>query len=264
VAVVDIMVAVVAISMALTPMVLLLNEKLLLPKLGTKEADEAGPADEIDEQNPVIIAGFGHFGQTTGRFLRANNINTTILEIDSDRVDVLRKMGFKAYYGDASRYDLLHAAGASTAKIIIVAIDNEEKRLEMIETIKKHFPNLRMLVRATNRFDAYDQMNAGMLHVYRETLDTSIRVGVDTMRFLGHRAYSAQRAARTFLKYDEISLRKLSSIREEDQYIITARELIEELENIIKADNQNIVDNRDLGWDEDSLIRDATSVVESN
>ncbi|MEO5997291.1 MAG: monovalent cation:proton antiporter-2 (CPA2) family protein [Chitinophagaceae bacterium] len=263
--VVDIMTAVVAISMALTPMVLLLNEKLLLPKLGTKESAVNTEADEIiDENNPVIIAGFGQFGNTTGRFLRANNIGSTILDIDSDRVDVLRKMGFKVYYGDASRYDLLQAAGASTAKIIIIAIDNAEKRLEMIETIKKHFPNLRMLVRSTNRFDAYDQMNAGMLHVYRETLDTSIRVGVDAMKFLGHRAYTAQRAARTFLKYDELSLKKLSSIREEDQYIITAREVIEELENIIKADNQNIIVNRDIGWDEDSLIRDATTATGEN
>ncbi len=255
--VIDIMVAVVAISMALTPMVLLLNEKVLMPKLGTKAIEDENKPDEINESNPVIIAGFGHFGNIVGRFLRAHNIGTTILDIDSDRVDVLRKMGFKVYYGDASRFELLSAAGAVSAKIIIIAIDNAEKRLEMIETIKKHFPNLRMLVRATNRFDAYDQMNAGMLHVYRETLDTSIRVGLDAMKLLGYRAYSAQRAARTFLKYDELSLKKLASIREEDQYIVTARELIEELESIIKADNHNLITNRDAGWDEDGLILDA-------
>ncbi len=255
--IVDLMVAVVAISMALTPMVLLLNEKVLMPKLGTKESEEENKPDEIDESNPVIIAGFGHFGNIIGRFLRAHNIGTTILDIDSDRVDVLRKMGFKVYYGDASRFELLSAAGASRAKIIIIAIDNAEKRLEMIETIKKHFPNLRMLARAKNRFDAYDQMNAGMLHVYRETLDTSIRVGLDAMKFLGYRAYSAQRAARTFLKYDELSLKKLASIREEDQYIVTARELIEELESVIKADNHNIITNRDAAWDEEGLILDA-------
>lgn len=260
----DITVAVVAISMALTPLVLLLNEKLLMPKLGTKlSADEKDPDEITDESNPVIIAGFGHFGNTAGRFLRAHNINTTILDIDSDRVDLLRKMGFKVYYGDASRYDLLEAAGASKAKIIIIAIDNAEKRLEMIETIKKHFPNLRMLVRSTNRYDAFDQMNAGMLHVYRETLDTSIRVGVDTMKLLGYRAYSAQRAAMTFRKYDELNLKKLSSIREREQYINTARELIEELENIIKADNDNLILNKDAGWDEDGLIREASVIPEN-
>jgi voltage-gated potassium channel Kch len=112
--------------------------------------------DNIDEINPVIIAGFGDFGNTVGRFLRANNIGTTILDIDTDRVDTLRKLGFKVYYGDASRHDLLHSAGASEAKLIVIAIDNAEKRLEMITTVKKHFPNLHMLVRATNRLDAYD------------------------------------------------------------------------------------------------------------
>ncbi|MEP7108013.1 MAG: monovalent cation:proton antiporter-2 (CPA2) family protein [Ferruginibacter sp.] len=254
---VDILVAVVAVSMALTPMLMLLNEKILLPKLGTKKAVEERDPDIIDESNPVIIAGFGHFGNTIGRFLRAHNINTTILDIDSDRVDLLRKMGFKVFYGDASRYDLLHAAGAAKAKIIVIAIDEAAKRLEMIETIKKHFPDLRMLVRSTNRTDAYDQMNAGMLHVYRETLDTALRLGVDVMKFLGYRAYTTQRSARTFIKLDELNMKKLSSIREEEQYINTARQLIEELEDIIKADNQNIHFGGDAGWDEEGLIKDA-------
>ncbi|MGZ5253256.1 MAG: monovalent cation:proton antiporter-2 (CPA2) family protein, partial [Flavitalea sp.] len=194
--------AVVAMSMAITPLILLLNDKLILPRVGTVEKSERA-ADEIDEKNPVIIAGFGHFGSTVGRFLRANKIGATYLDLDSDRVDVLRKMGFKVFYGDASRHDLLYAAGASEAKIIVIAIDHAEKRMEMIETVKKHFPNLHILVRASNRYDAYDQMNAGMLHVYRETIDTSVRVGVDAMTILGYRNYTAKRMARTFLKHDE-------------------------------------------------------------
>jgi monovalent cation:proton antiporter-2 (CPA2) family protein len=253
--VVDMMVAVVAISMACTPILMLLNEKFVLPYFGTKEIADDKAADEIEEQHPVIIAGFGHFGNTIGRFLRAHNINATILDIDSDRVDLLRKMGFKVYYGDASRYDLLHAAGAAQAKLMIIAIDNAEKRLEMVETVKKHFPNLRLLLRSTNRTDAYDQMNAGMLHVYRETVDTALRVGVDAMKFLGYRSYSAQRSARTFLKHDEQNLKKLAAIREKDQYINTVKEVIEELEAIIKADREDIALTRDAGWDEESLIK---------
>ncbi len=163
----SVMTAVVAISMALSPTVVLVNEKLILPRVGTDEEDER-PADEIDEKNPVIIAGFGHFGSMIGRFLRANKIPATYLDLDSDRVDALRSMGFKVFYGDASRHELLQAAGAEQAKIIIIAIDAPEKRLEMIETVKKHFPHLHMLVRAKNRFDAYDLMNAGMLHIYRK------------------------------------------------------------------------------------------------
>ncbi|MEP7141767.1 MAG: monovalent cation:proton antiporter-2 (CPA2) family protein [Ferruginibacter sp.] len=256
---VDTMVAVVAISMVLTPMLMFLNEKIILPKLGTKAVAEEKDPDEIDESNPVIIAGFGHFGNAIGRFLRAHNIDTTILDIDSDRVDMLRRMGFKVYYGDASRYDLLYAAGAAKAKIIVIAIADASKRLEMIETIKKHFPDLRMLVRSTNRTDAYDLMNAGMLHVYRETLDTALRLGVDAMKFLGYRTYTAHRSARTFFKQDELNMKKLASIREEEQYINTARELIEELEDIIKADSQSISFTGDAGWDEEGLIKDATA-----
>ncbi|HEY6506208.1 MAG TPA: monovalent cation:proton antiporter-2 (CPA2) family protein [Chitinophagaceae bacterium] len=253
---IDLMVAVVAISMALTPLLMLVNEKFVQPYIGTKKGEEEREADAIDEKNPVIIAGFGHFGNTIGRFLRAHNIGMTILDNNSERVDLLRKMGLKVYYGDATRYDLLHAAGAANAKIIIITIEPADRRLELIETIKKHFPNLRMLVRSSNRFDAYDQMNAGMLHIYRETLDTSLRVGVDTMKFLGYRAYSAQRAARMFFKLDEANLKKLSSIRDKEQYIMEAKARIEELEQTIKADQQQMGQLKDTGWDEDSLIQD--------
>lgn len=257
--IVDVMMAVVAISMALTPLVMMLYEKVVLPRLTSQEGRTEREADNIDEKNPVIIAGFGHFGNTVGRFLRAHGIKTTILDIDSKRVELLRRMGFKVYYGDASRYDLLHAAGASQAKLIIIAIEPEEKRLEMIETIKKHFPNLRMLVRAANRFDAYDQMNAGMLHIYRETLDTSLRLGVDVMKMLGFRAYAANRAARLFFKHDEANLKKLSAIKDENEYVVTARAYIEEIEKTLQADAGNAMLDVDAGWDEDSLIAEVRS-----
>ena len=254
---IDTMIAVVAISMALTPLLILLNEKVFQPGIAAAELGEEREADQIDEHNPVIVAGFGHFGNTTGRFLRAHNIGMTILDNNVERVELLRKMGIKVFYGDASRYELLQSAGADKAKLIIITIEPPEKRLEMIETIKKHFPNLRMLVRAENRFDAYDQMNAGMLHVYRETVDTALRVGVDVMRFLGYRTYAAQRAARTFLRLDELNLKKLASIKDDDEYIVTARENIEELEKIIQQDSNQIANSVDKGWDEEGLIADA-------
>ena len=234
----DTMMAVVAISMAFTPLIMLVNERFLQPRIYAKYRinNDGADADEIDERNPVIIAGFGHFGNIAGRFLRAHNIGTTILDTDSDRLELLRKIGFKVYYGDASRFDLLQAAGAAYAKIIIIAIEPPEKRLEMIETIKKHFPDLRMFVRAKNRYDAYDLMNAGMLHVYRETLDTSLRLGVDVMKILGHSQLSTMRAAKKFFTYDESTLKHLSSIRDKEEYIVTQRSYIEELEKMLRAD----------------------------
>ena len=256
---VNLMIAVVAISMALTPLLMMINERWVLPKIGTRKKEEK-PSDQIDEKNAVIVAGFGHFGNIVGRFLRANNIKATFLDIDSDRVDVLRRMGFKVFYGDASRYDLLHAAGAAEAKLIIIAIDSAEKRLEMIETVKKHFPDLHMFVRATNRYDAYDLMNAGVLRVYRETVDTAIRMGVDVMTMLGKRSYTANRLARTFLRHDEANLKKLAAIRDPDEYIIAARNYIEELELIVQADMKEPALERDAGWDIESLREEVNSV----
>lgn len=260
----DTLVAVVALSMVITPLVMLVNDKWIQPRLC--DPDQGKPKREHDveaEENPVIIAGFGHFGNTVGRFLRANNINATVLDTDSDNVDTLRRMGFKVYYGDASRHELLEIAGAKQAKLIIIAIGDEEKRLEMIETIKKHFPNLRMLVRATNRNDAYTLMNAGMLHIYRETLDTSIRMGVDAMKLLGHRAHETNRLARTFFKEDERRLKYLSSIRNADEYVIAVRKYVEELEETLRADRDILRSGVEEGWDERQMVSRAQVAEES-
>ena len=130
----------------------------------------------------------------------------------------------------------------------------------MIETVKKHFPHLHMLVRASNRYDAYDQMNAGMLHVYRESLDTSLRMGVDALTMLGHRAYTAKRLARLFLKHDEKNLKKLAAIRNPEEYISEARKFIEEIELIIQTDRQDFASGPDGAWDAESLRQEAKSM----
>jgi len=253
-AIVNLMIAIVAISMAITPILMLLNERLILPRFA-KPIPPARAADVIDEKNKVIIAGFGHFGSTVGRFLRANKVNATYLDLDSDRVEVLRRMGLKVFYGDASRLDLLKAAGAKEASIIVIAIDDAAKRLEMVSTIKKHFPHLHMLVRCRNRYDAYEQMNAGLLHIYRETLDTSVRVGVDAMSILGFRKYTALRLAKTFIKQDELNLKKLAAIRDREEYITEVKKYIEELESIMQGDNQ-YSGNAITGWNAKKMQED--------
>lgn len=260
---VNIMVAVTALSMALTPLFMMLLEKWVLPRFGVKEAEER-EADRFEESNPVIIAGFGHFGNTIGRFLRANRVKATFLDLDSDRVSFLRKMRFKVYYGDASRYELLKSAGADKAKIIVIAIDSPEKRLEMVETIKKHFPHLNMLVRSSHRFDAYDLMNAGMLHVYRETLDTALRLGTDVLEMLGHRTYAAKRAARMFLHHDEANLKKLAAIRNREEYIAVASDYMEEMERTIQQDLLDADLHNDDGWETETLIEEARESAGEN
>jgi monovalent cation:proton antiporter-2 (CPA2) family protein len=248
------LVAVVALSMAFTPLIMLLNEKLILPHFGTKEISEK-PADTIDEENPVIIAGFGDFGSVIGRLLRANNVNTTVLDADSNHVELLRKLGMKVFYGDASRHDLLHAAGAEKARLLILALGESEKILEIVQTAKKHFPQLTILARATGRIHAYELLDAGVDYVYRDSLDTSLRLGIDTLKLLGFRSYQAYRASRLFRRQDEDALRLLSGMRHDRKaYLSRAREAIKDLEETILNELESEDETRDMGWDTTSLI----------
>ncbi len=252
------LVAVVALSMALTPLLLLINEWLVQPRFGTKER-AARAADPLDEDNPVIIAGYGRFGSIVGRLLTANGVSTTVLDVDSDHVELLRKLGFKVFYGDASRRDLLHAAGADQARLLVLAIDDQERELQIIHVVQKHFPQLQILARAGNRQHAYELLDAGVKHVYRETLDTALRAGTDALQMLGFRGYQALRAARTFRRHDEAALRELAGIRHDPKhYLRRVRQSIEELETLLRAElTAKPEQQRDAAWDTDCLRREA-------
>ncbi len=246
--------AIAAVSMAMTPLFMLLNEKLILPRVDDIKPVERKEPDNIEEKNRVIVCGFGRYGNIVGRFLKANGVNTTVLDLDSERVELLRKMGLRVYYGDAMNYNLLKAAGADTAEMIIIALDTPEKCLDVIHTVKKHFPDLHILVRAYDRADAYEFMDEGILHIYRETLDSSLRMGVDALRLLGFRKYQAQRAANIFRKHDDKALKHLASIRNDRQeYINLTREKISELEEFITSDIREAEESKDSGWDVESL-----------
>jgi monovalent cation:H+ antiporter-2, CPA2 family len=253
------LVAAVALSMALTPLLLLVNERLIQPRVGTREQAEREP-DAIEERGQVIVAGFGQFGSTVGRLLRANGVPITVLEIDSDRVDLSRRLGLTVYYGDASRHDLLEVAGAAEARLLVVALDSPEKTLELVHTAQKHFPQLTLLARAFEWPDAHALYAAGVEYVYREDLDTALRGGTDALRLLGFRAYAAQRAAQQFLRHDLESMRTLTAQRgDRAVYISLARQRIAELEHVLQADREAIVLERDLGWDAETLREEMRS-----
>lgn len=256
-ATVSILTAVVAISMALTPLLLLAYEKLIQPRFNVQSTNTR-EADEIQEKHPIIIAGFGRFGNIVGRFLRVNGVKATILDLDSDRVDALHNLGVKVYYGDAARRDMLESAGAADAKVIIVAMDTVEQTLEVVRVVRKHFPHLQMLVKAENIPDTFELMDLGVLHIYRETLDTSLRMGADALQMLGVRAYHAYRNAGTFRKQDEKAMKGLSAIRDDKKlYINTVKERIEELEKLMSGERTTRYNPSGLGWDEQSLIDEA-------
>lgn len=250
------LVAVVAISMATTPVLLLLFERFLRPRFGTRERP-AREADAVDHQSPVLIAGFGRFGHIVGRFLRANGVEATVLDIDSDHVDLLRRLGMKVFYGDASRVDLLHAAGADRARILVVAVDEPGKAMEIVEAARRHFPHLEIFSRARGRAHAYDLLDAGIDRIYRETLDSSLRAGVDVLHRLGRPAHAAVRAARRFRRHDEESVADLARLRHDrGAYISRARERIEELERLIASECEALAPEADAAWDSESLRKD--------
>jgi monovalent cation:proton antiporter-2 (CPA2) family protein len=248
------LVAAVALSMALTPLLLLLNERILQPRLGTRRAAERD-ADVIDEHNPVLIAGFGSFGSTLGRLLKANGVGTTVLDIDSERVELLRKLGLKVYYGDATRHDLLEIAGAGQARLLVVALDSPEHTLALVRTAQRHFPELTIMARAFDWQDAHDLVDAGVDHVYREALDASLRMGARALSLLGFRAFQAERATQKFLRHDEESVLQLSAWRREgrSEYLTQARRRIQDLEHLLLQDLRDPDLDRDAGWDPESL-----------
>jgi monovalent cation:proton antiporter-2 (CPA2) family protein len=250
------LVAVVAISMALTPVLMVLNEKLVQPRFGTQET-ERRDADEFEEESPVIIAGFGRFGSVTGRLLRANGIQPTVLEYDSDRVEALRKLGLKVFYGDASRHDLLRAAGAEKAQLIIIAVDEHDRVRGIIEAVRMHFPHLKILTRVAGRPEAYELLDEGIEHVFRDSVDTALRLGVEALKVLGRPAYQAHRAARTFLRHDEDSVRELGKMRHDrSAYLSAARERISALEELMLSELREVDEERDAGWDTESLRKE--------
>jgi len=252
----DILMAVTAISMTITPLLLLINERFIDPRFGITEDTERSSPDVIEEKHPVIIAGFGHFGSTIGRFLRANGVEATILDHDSDRVHLLRKMGFKVYYGDATRLDLLKSAGADSARILIAAIDSPETNQELIATVQKNFPGLQIMARAKNRIAAYELIDMGIKDIYRESLHTSVKLAVDVLGKLGHRNYTATRQGQKFLQYDEETLVEMAEHRHDaKKYAVKARETFKLQEELLAKDIGYDSPESDHSWDSE-LIRE--------
>ena len=256
------LVVVVAITMALTPLVLLFYEKVIQPRFGTRESESE--YDDVEGEAPVIIAGFGRFGQIASRLLDAEGIPATVLEYDSDQVDLLRRFGRKVYYGDASRYDLLKSAGAADAKLLILAIDRPEKTIELVHTARKHFPNLEIIARARGRIEAYALIDAGVDHVFRETFDAALAAGVRSLEVLGYRRYRVHRAAQRFRRRDEELMRSLAGQHRDDDFVDQVRAATAEAENILRQDMARAFDDVGHGWDTDSLRKDFGARTENH
>ena len=173
----------------------------------------------------------------TLELLLANGVGTTVLDVDSDQVDLLRKLGLKVFYGDASRLDLLRAAGADKAKIFVLAIADLETSVRVAEVVAKNFPHLKIIARARNRRHAHVLMDIGVRHIVRETLHSSLVMGEQVLTNLGDSPESADKVIRQFLDYDDKLLLEQYAVHDSEEKLIqTARDRNEELERLLRED----------------------------
>jgi voltage-gated potassium channel Kch len=202
-------------SMLLTPLAFVLFRRFAA---GRRKVHEPVP-DKIEQQAPVIVAGFGRFGQVIARLLYARGIATTVLERDPTQIELMRRFGFKAYYGDATRLDLLERAGIARARLIVLAMDDEEANLKLARTLKKKYPQLEIVARAHGRPDAYEFMELGISNV-RETFAAALEAGRLALQKLGVPAPVALRMARQFDSYDRELMQRALPFRNDQNALI--------------------------------------------
>ena len=235
---------VVALSMVLTP-VLVLAADLLQRRLGA--AGEREPDRVEAEDAPVIIAGFGRFGQIVGRLLFASRLKATVLDHDPDNIDALRRFGFRVFYGDATRIDLLEAAGAHQAAVIVNAVDDVDANLRLIDVVQEHFPNLRMIARARNVTHWFELRARGVAIIERETFESALLAGRRTLEALGVHPYEARERADRFRRHNVVSLEALRADLADAHRAAAVRAAREELERQFERDHAEL--ERQLGSD---------------
>lgn len=242
------LVVVVALSMVATPLLLVLYDKWLEPRL--QKLDER-PDDEITPQDsPVIIAGFGRFGQIIGRLLYANRIHATVLDHDPDQIDLLRKFGFKIFYGDATRADLLKSAGADKAKVLVIAINDADASLKLVDLVKRRFPKLRIVARARNITHCYQLMDRGVEILERDTFEASLQLGRRVLQELGFGAYQARQTAMKFRAHNIKTMHAVyPHYKDQQQLVSLAKQAREELEEMFARDREARDKQQNDGWD---------------
>ncbi len=231
----DLLVAVVTISMLTTPFLV----KLLHCLPQRKETAAAEGAAPPEEENTVIIAGFGRFGQIVGRILATRGITFTALDSDSEQLDFVTQFGEKAYFGDASRLDLLRAAKADKASILVIAIDDIEASLKCVKIARQHFPHLKIFARARNRLHAYQLHDLGITRVWRETFHSSAEMAGRVLSELGLPDSMAEETVRIFTLHDERLLRRASAHHADREKLIEiARAGRAELRSLFEQDRK--------------------------
>ena len=228
---------VVALSMLLSPLLIIFYEWFFSrPQQKSSHED----SEEIEPTCNAIIAGYGRFGQIIGRLLDSQGFHLTILDHSPSQIDLLRRFGNKVYYGDASRKELLEAAGADEAQILVIAVDEPDKTLEIVHTAKKYYPHLKILARAIDRRHAYELIREEIAGYQRETFDSALRLGIQALTELGLNHQEAEEAGKMFAIHDQQSLTMLASLWGDDKsYGAAVRQRMEDLKQVLQRDKKD-------------------------
>jgi len=231
----EMLIVIITLSMIALPVLFIINDKLIAPLLKRREEPDY---DRIDEPaNPVIIIGFGRFGQITARLLRLHDIHFTAIDNSASQIDFVRKFGNKVYYGDATRLQLLRAAKINQAKLVLLAIGNTETSLRIANLLIKHFPNTPIYARARNRFHVYKLMDLNISVFYRDTYYSSLYMAKEVLMGLGISDKEAERTIEIFKEHDKDLIKQQYAIHHDESALIqNAKEAAEELKTIFESE----------------------------
>jgi CPA2 family monovalent cation:H+ antiporter-2 len=234
-------VAAVALSMAMTPLLILgfgRNYHRIQRRKNSQESGAGREPDVMDEGAPVIICGFGRFGHAVGRLVRGQGFECSVLDRDGEQVDLLRSLGIPIHYGDAARPDLLEAAGAADARVLVIALKDRDASIRIVKTARELYPHLEIFVRAFGRMDAYEILDAGEEKIYRDTLDSSLRMGSDVLQTLGMQSEHAEQATSLYRDGDEKAMREMAKHRhDQKRYISAGREAVRALDELMRRES---------------------------
>ncbi len=244
------LVAAVALSMLLTPLLLVLSDRWWVPRLLGSSAPTMKELDE-PQNNAVIIAGFGRYGQIVGRLLYANGITPTVLDHDAEAIEALRKWGWRVFYGDATRLDLMRTAGAAEARVLVLAIDDVAQSVEVAKLAREHFPGLHIVARARNVQHYFDLREQGVTCIERETLDSALMTGRSALEALGWERHAARNLAMRFRRHNIEQLDAFAPHRQDEARLIAAvKQGRQQLESLFAQEREAHSKKRhQAGWE---------------
>ncbi len=247
----SVMVAAVALSMLLSPLLVSPIDRFLGGRLAARGAADRHAELSEPQEASILIAGFGRYGQIVGRLLYANGLKATVLEHDAEQIEFLRRLDFTVHYGDATRLDLLRTAGAASAKVLVLAIDDMAQSLKVADLAREHFPQLTVVARARNVQHWYALRDRGVAHIERETLDASLMSARSVLELMGWQPHRARTLAMRFRRHNIEQLETAWPHHKDEAALVSmARAGRRQLEELFAQDRADREERRREGWGE--------------